>query len=101
MKADWSKPVILISFFFFFFADWFEHEKDGYFRSMGHGETFTGMSHDNEMIKNGVNMVKMIEKTYAKNLGHEAIALLLNQLISRGNACSLLSHLMEFSVMYS
>ena len=41
MKADWSKPVILISFFFFF-ADWFEHEKDGYFRSMGHGETFTG-----------------------------------------------------------
>ena len=60
-----------------------------------------GTSHDNETIKNGVNMVKMIEKTYAKNLGHEAITLLLNQLISRGNACSLLSYLMEFSVMYN
>lgn len=43
-------------------------------------------------------MVKMIENTYVKNLGHEAITLLLNQLISRGNACSLLSHLMSFQL---
>lgn len=98
MNSDWSKLFILTSYSF---ADWLEHEKDRYFRSMGRGEIFMGTSHDNETIKNGVNMVKMIEKTYAKNLGHEAITLLLNQLISRGNACSLLSHLMEFSIMYN
>ena len=99
MKADWCKPVILTSFFFLLIG--LSMKKMDTLGQWVMGRHLLGTSHDNETIKNGVNMVKMIEKTYAKNLGQEAIALLLNQLISRGNACSLLSHLMEFSVMYS
>lgn len=40
-------------------------------------------------------MVKMIEQTYAKNLSHEAITVLLNQLILWDDDCSLLSHLIK------
>lgn len=37
-----------------------------------------GTFHDNDKIKNGVNMVKMIKQTDAKNLGLEAITVPLN-----------------------